>query len=58
MNIYIKEFGSNDTVKTINVDNQSSRMIEKTINGLMINMNLEKYYVDDSELKGVGLNGG
>ena len=49
MKIYIREFGTDKIVDTLDVSNKSERSIEKITMGLLRNMDTERFYVDTSE---------
>ena len=49
--IYVKEISTGEVVKEIEVGNPSERRAERIMRGMLINMNTDKYYVDDSELE-------
>ena len=49
-NVYVREIGTDIKVKTIPTEKRG-RALERMIDGLMRNMNLEDYYVDDSEIE-------
>lgn len=49
--LHIKRMGTDETVKSIGLTSLSERYVEKVTMGLMRNMNLDSYYVDDSEVK-------
>ena len=50
-NLYVRRYDDRETAtSTIPIPGiPSMRTIEKTVRGLLINMNTEDYYVDDSE---------
>lgn len=49
MNIYVRELGTQKIISTIDVTGRNARACERVTNGLLYNMNTERYYVDDSE---------
>jgi len=49
MNIYIRDFRTRSAIKTIDVTGRSARECEKIVTGILINLNTEDYFVDDSE---------
>jgi hypothetical protein len=50
VNVYVRRMVTGEIVKTIDVRRPSERNHEKFLMGLMRNMNLEDYWVDDSEV--------
>lgn len=49
--LHIRRMGTAETVKSIGLTSLSERYVNKVMMGLMRNMNLDSYYVDDSEVK-------
>lgn len=49
--IHIRDMATSAAVKSIGLTSLSERYVEKVIAGVMRNMNLEDYYVDDSEVE-------
>lgn len=49
INIYVKRLGTGEIVDTIKVANPTSRKVEKVMRGLLMNMDTDEYYADDSE---------
>lgn len=49
MNIYVRTMDGT-VVRTIDVTGRSPRMATKIVLGLMRNMDLDNYFVDDSEI--------
>lgn len=53
-NIYVKRVGTDEIVHTVPYRGAfvalTERAIETTVRGLLRNMNLDKFYVDDTEL--------
>ena len=49
--IHIKRFDTGEIVKSIEVQSDSPRHIEKVMRGMLRNMNTDDYYVDDSEFQ-------
>lgn len=50
MKIYVKEVATSKVVKEIDVTGKSERNCERVLRGLLMQMNREDYYVDDSEV--------
>ena len=46
----VVEIGTNKIVKSIDVTGKSERAIERIERGMLINMNTDKFYVDDTGL--------
>lgn len=49
MKLYIKDFATRSVIEEIDVTGSSERRVEKIMMGMLINMNTEEYFVDDSE---------
>lgn len=49
MKLYIRDFDTRSIVKEIDVTGHSERQVEKIMMGMLINMNTEDYFVDDSD---------
>jgi hypothetical protein len=50
-NLYIRDIATDAKVSTIGLTSLSERYVEKVIAGIMNRMDLDKYYVDDSEVE-------
>ena len=50
-NLYIRDIATDANVSTIGLTSLSQRYVEKVIAGIMNRMDLDKYYVDDSEVE-------
>lgn len=50
-NVYVKRMGTGEVVHTVPVDLPcSERSQERMVMGMLRNMNLDEFYVDDDEL--------
>jgi len=49
--LHIKQMGTDEVVKSIGLTSLSGHYVEKVTMGLMRTMNLDSYYVDDSEVE-------
>jgi len=49
MKIYIKRISNDEVVKTIDVTGKSERHIGRCVAGILINMDTDNFYIDDSE---------
>lgn len=49
MNLYIRDFATRSVIDTVDVTGRSERQVEKIMMGMLINMNTDEYFVDDSE---------
>lgn len=47
--IYIREIGTDKLAATVPVHNASERRLERVENGLLRNMDLDKFYIDTDE---------
>jgi len=48
-NLYVRDLVTREIVNTVPVSNPSPTSLQKIIRGMLINMNTDKYFVDDSE---------
>lgn len=49
--LHIRDMATDASVKSIGLTSLAERYVEKVIAGIMRNMNLDNYYVDDSEVE-------
>lgn len=50
-NLYIRDMSTDAKVRTIGLTSLSEHYVQKVIDGIMNRMNLDQYYVDDSEVE-------
>ena len=48
-NIYIRRLDNREIVETVPITNLYPRRVEQVVRGMLINLNSEEYFVDDSE---------
>ena len=49
INLYVKCIGTNVIIHTVAVSHPSARKVERVVRGMLINMNRDEFYIDDSE---------
>lgn len=49
VNIYVRVKETDEIVETLDVTHKSPSMRDRVVRGMMINLNHDEYYVDDSE---------
>lgn len=47
--LYVRDIETREVVHTVDVTGRNENMVEKVMRGMLINMNTNKYFVDDSE---------
>lgn len=47
--IYIRDIKTREVVHTIDVHNKSPHQVERVVMGMLINIDKDKYFIDDSE---------
>lgn len=55
-NLYVRKLSTREIVDTIHLSSHNQRQAEKVLRGLLMQMNTDEYYVDDSEI-GVSVEG-
>lgn len=49
-NLYIRKLGTGEIVHTTHLSNPDPRHAEKVLRGMLMRINTDEYYVDDSEI--------
>ena len=50
----VKKFGTNEEIHKVEITNPTSRKVERVMSGMLINMNTDEYYIDDSDFDDLG----
>ncbi len=48
--LIVRRFGTHEIVHRIELSSIQERHVDRVVRGLMMNMNLDKFYVDESEV--------
>jgi hypothetical protein len=51
--LHVRDIETGKVVDSVEVSTTSSRHVEKVMRGMMINMNRDRYFIDDSEFDGL-----
>ena len=54
ISLYIRRISNNEIIKTIPLQYTSERYVEKVMRGMLRNMNIDAFYIDNSEVDKLG----
>lgn len=48
--LVVRRLGNDEEIHRVKIHDLSERSVEKVMRGMLRNMNIEEYYIDDSEV--------